>query len=50
MIYRLTADARFEADDLEDAKRKLAAHFAEWVNEHGDWLFKSGEIVLEETE
>lgn len=27
MQFRLEADFRFEADDLADAQRKLAAHF-----------------------
>jgi hypothetical protein len=48
MTYTFTADAKFEAADLEDAKRKLAEHFAEWVKGHGSRLPEAGWIQLQE--
>ena len=50
MIFKLSAEVEFEADDITDAMVKLAMHFLEVAQGVDSTLFHGGEIAIKPVE
>lgn len=50
MLFKIEADAIFEADDIDDAFERLSAHFKgladDGLDSENDHLFKQGRIDI----